>query len=128
MAVANFRESERQWQRTCDGGDMNELTRKVDASFSPKSSPRGSRSPMATPNLSRNDSTGTLKMTISAGKHPAVVHSGPFYLMKVRGLKPCLEYPSWTWAMGSCGVCDAHDFLVGFAWLSILSCRQETKI
>lgn len=71
-----------QWQRTCDGGDMNELTRKVDASFSPKSSPRGSRSPMATPNLSRNDSTGTLKMTISAGKHPAVVHSGPFYLMK----------------------------------------------
>lgn len=63
---------------------MNELTRKVDASFSPKSSPRGSRSPMATPNLSRNDSTGTLKMTISAGKHPAVVHSGPFYLMKVR--------------------------------------------
>lgn len=52
-------------------------------SFSPKSSPRGSRSPMANTNLSRNDSTGTLKMTISAGKHPAVVHSGPFYLMKV---------------------------------------------
>lgn len=62
---------------------MNELTRKVDASFSPKSSPRGSRSPMANQMLSRNDSTGTLKMTISAGKHPAVVHSGPFYLMKV---------------------------------------------
>ncbi|KAK3873603.1 hypothetical protein Pcinc_021387 [Petrolisthes cinctipes] len=61
---------------------MNDLTRKVDASFSPKSSPRGSRSPMANQMLSRNDSTGTLKMTISAGKHPAVVHSGPFYLMK----------------------------------------------
>ncbi|XP_068217490.1 mediator of RNA polymerase II transcription subunit 19-like [Palaemon carinicauda] len=62
---------------------MNDLTRKVDAaSFSPKSSPRGSRSPMANPMLTRNDSTGTLKMTISAGKHPAVVHSGPFYLMK----------------------------------------------
>ena len=53
------------------------------SSFSPKSSPRGSRSPMATTMMSRNDSTGTLKMTISAGKHPAVVHSGPFYLMKV---------------------------------------------
>lgn len=38
---------------------------------------------MANQMLSRNDSTGTLKMTISAGKHPAVVHSGPFYLMKV---------------------------------------------
>ncbi|XP_076031234.1 mediator of RNA polymerase II transcription subunit 19-like isoform X1 [Oratosquilla oratoria] len=60
---------------------MNELARKVDPSFSPKSSPRGSRSPMANP-MMRNDSTGTLKMTISAGKHPAVVHSGPFYLMK----------------------------------------------
>lgn len=85
MAVAIPCEAEKQWQITCDGDDMNELARKVDASFSPKSSPRGSRSPMATPNLSRNDSTGTLKMTISAGKHPAVVHSGPFYLMKVRG-------------------------------------------
>ncbi|KAB7493611.1 Mediator of RNA polymerase II transcription subunit 19 [Armadillidium nasatum] len=54
------------------------------SSFSPKSSPRGSRSPMANTSMPRNDSTGTLKMTISAGKHPAVVHSGPFYLMKVR--------------------------------------------
>ncbi|KAA0200157.1 hypothetical protein HAZT_HAZT010414 [Hyalella azteca] len=54
------------------------------SSFSPKSSPRGSRSPMAAPaSLPRHDSTGTLKMTISAGKHPAVVNSGPFYLMKV---------------------------------------------
>ncbi|KAF2358730.1 Mediator complex subunit Med19 metazoa [Trinorchestia longiramus] len=53
------------------------------SSFSPKSSPRGSRSPMAAPSsLPRHDSTGTLKMTISAGKHPAVVNSGPFYLMK----------------------------------------------
>jgi len=55
-------------------------------SFSPKSSPRGCRSPMAAPSLPRHDSsTGTLKMTISAGKHPAVVNSGPltpFYLMK----------------------------------------------
>ncbi|MPC59993.1 Mediator of RNA polymerase II transcription subunit 19 [Portunus trituberculatus] len=75
---------------------MNELTRKVDASFSPKSSPRGSRSPMANQMLSRNDSTGTLKMTISAGKHPAVVHSGPFYLMKV----------SWTLSL------HAHHLLM----------------
>lgn len=59
-----------------------DLTRKVEPSFSPKSSPRGARSPMASSMLGRNDSTGTLKMTISAGKHPAVVHSGPFYLMK----------------------------------------------
>ncbi|GFR08149.1 mediator of RNA polymerase II transcription subunit 19 [Trichonephila clavata] len=46
--------------------------------YSPKSSPRGSRSPV----VPRQDSTGTLKTTISLGKTPAIVHSGPFYLMK----------------------------------------------
>ncbi|KAF6204385.1 hypothetical protein GE061_002726 [Apolygus lucorum] len=46
--------------------------------YSPKSSPRGARSPV----VSRQDSTGTLKTTISLGKHPSIVHSGPFYLMK----------------------------------------------
>ncbi|XP_013782746.1 mediator of RNA polymerase II transcription subunit 19-like [Limulus polyphemus] len=46
--------------------------------YSPKSSPRGARSPV----VPRQDSTGTLKTTISLGKTPAIVHSGPFYLMK----------------------------------------------
>lgn len=32
--------------------------------------------------MSRQDTTGTLKTTISLGKTPAIVHSGPFYLMK----------------------------------------------
>ncbi|XP_046556820.1 mediator of RNA polymerase II transcription subunit 19-like [Haliotis rubra] len=47
---------------------------------SPKSSPRdrGSRSPA----YPRQDSTGTLKTTISLGKIPSVIHTGPFYLMK----------------------------------------------
>ena len=45
---------------------------------SPKSSPRGSRSPA----YPRQDSTGTLKTTITLGKNPSIVHSGPFYLMK----------------------------------------------
>lgn len=60
---------------------MNELIRRPDpqSSYSPKSSPRGSRSPV----VPRQDSTGTLKTTISLGKAgPAIVHSGPFYLMK----------------------------------------------
>lgn len=53
--------------------------------FSPKSSPgahghghRGARSPV----VPRQDSSGTLKTTISLGKTPAIVHHGPFYLMK----------------------------------------------
>lgn len=46
--------------------------------YSPKSSPRGGRSPI----VSRQDSSGTLKMNISLGKIPSIVHSGPFYLMK----------------------------------------------
>jgi len=45
---------------------------------SPKSSPRGNRSPV----VPRQDSTGTLKTTISLGKTPVIVNSGPFYLMK----------------------------------------------
>lgn len=51
--------------------------------YSPKSSPRGGRSPI----VSRQDSSGTLKTTISLGKNPSIVHSGPFYLMK--------EPPGW---------------------------------
>uniref|UniRef100_U5EJQ7 Mediator of RNA polymerase II transcription subunit 19 n=1 Tax=Corethrella appendiculata TaxID=1370023 RepID=U5EJQ7_9DIPT len=32
--------------------------------------------------VSRQDSSGTLKTTISLGKNPSILHSGPFYLMK----------------------------------------------
>jgi len=46
--------------------------------YSPNSSPRGSRSPV----IPRQDSTGTLKATISLGKNPSIVHTGPFYLIK----------------------------------------------
>lgn len=46
--------------------------RKVESSYSPKSSPI----------VARQDSSGTLKTTISLGKNPSIVHSGPFYLMK----------------------------------------------
>ncbi|KAF4528395.1 hypothetical protein B566_EDAN015164 [Ephemera danica] len=56
---------------------MADQFRKVEP-YSPKSSPRGARSPV----VSRQDSTGTLKTTISLGKNPSIVHSGPFYLMK----------------------------------------------
>ncbi|XP_015915563.1 mediator of RNA polymerase II transcription subunit 19 [Parasteatoda tepidariorum] len=58
---------------------MADLGRRAE-SYSPKSSPRGSRSPV----VPRQDSTGTLKTTISLGKGktPAIWHSGPFYLMK----------------------------------------------
>lgn len=56
---------------------MADQFRKVEQ-YSPKSSPRGARSPV----VSRQDSSGTLKTTISLGKNPSIVHSGPFYLMK----------------------------------------------
>ncbi|RWS06606.1 mediator of RNA polymerase II transcription subunit 19-like protein [Dinothrombium tinctorium] len=54
------------------------IRRPVNEQYSPKSSPRGSRSPV----VPRQDSTGTLKTTISLGRTPTIVHSGPFYLMK----------------------------------------------
>lgn len=56
---------------------MSDQFRKVEQ-YSPKSSPRGSRSPV----VPRQDSTGTLKTTISLGKNPSIVHTGPFYLIK----------------------------------------------
>jgi hypothetical protein len=62
---------------------MADQYRKVEQ-YSPKSSPRGARSPV----VSRQDSTGTLKTTISLGTNPSIVHSGPFYLMKEPPGKP----------------------------------------
>ncbi|CAG2254357.1 MED19 [Mytilus edulis] len=59
---------------------MNEAIRRPEQ-VSPKSSPRGSRSPA----YPRGDSTGTLKTTISLGRVPSVIHSGPFYLVKDTG-------------------------------------------
>jgi len=56
---------------------MSDMVRRPEQ-CSPKSSPRGNRSPV----VPRQDSTGTLKTTISLGKTPVIVHSGPFYLMK----------------------------------------------
>ncbi|XP_064620786.1 mediator of RNA polymerase II transcription subunit 19-like [Lineus longissimus] len=58
--------------------NVNDLNRRYEQN-SPKSSPRGgSRSPA----VQRQDTTGTLRTTISLGKIPAVIHTGPFYLMK----------------------------------------------
>ena len=57
---------------------MSDIVRRPTEQCSPKTSPRGNRSPV----VPRQDSTGTLKTTISLGKTPAIVHSGPFYLMK----------------------------------------------
>lgn len=45
---------------------------------SPRSSPHGGRSPV----VARQDSSGTLKTTISLGKTPTIIHTGPFYSMK----------------------------------------------
>ncbi|XP_073814350.1 mediator of RNA polymerase II transcription subunit 19-like [Musca autumnalis] len=57
---------------------MGEQFRKMDSNYSPKSSPHGGRSPV----VSRQDSSGTLKATISLGKTPTIIQTGPFYSMK----------------------------------------------
>lgn len=81
---------------------MNDIVRNRNdqQGYSPKSSPaRGSRSPSVVP---RQDSTGTLKTTISLGKTPTIVHSGPFYL-----LKP--EAPVESALTGSANLIDHHN-------------------
>lgn len=80
---------------------MADQFRKVEQ-YSPKSSPRGARSPV----VSRQDSTGTLKTTISLGKNPSIVHSGPFYLMKEPPGKP------FEW-----GATVAIYIILGFSYL-----------
>lgn len=57
---------------------MGEPFRKMESNYSPKSSPHGGRSPV----VSRQDSSGTLKATISLGKTPTIIQTGPFYSMK----------------------------------------------
>ncbi|KAL5017331.1 hypothetical protein ScPMuIL_006920 [Solemya velum] len=74
---------------------MNEPVRRPEQS-SPKSSPRGSRSPA----YPRADSTGTLKTTISLGKVPSVIHTGPFYLIK--------DIPEQTENTGSKNLMASH--------------------
>ena len=67
----------------------------VSRQSSPKSSPRGSRSP-ACP---RQDSTGTLKTIFTLGKKPSVFQGGTFYLTKEPpGSMTCL----WNVLFGYC--------------------------
>ena len=56
---------------------MSEYPITIRPQVSPKSSPHGS-----SPAYPRQDSSGTLKTTITLGKNPSVLHRGPFYLMK----------------------------------------------
>ncbi|XP_027197351.1 mediator complex subunit 19 [Dermatophagoides pteronyssinus] len=77
---------------------MSEIVRRPSEQCSPKTSPRGNRSPVVIP---RQDSTGTLKTTISLGKTPAIVHSGPFYLMK--------ELPPPSELTGSTNLLQYHN-------------------
>jgi len=65
------------------GGKMNVMNDQIrrPEHISPKSSPRGSIGSIS-PAYPRPDSSGTLKTTISLGKVPSVIHTGPFYLMK----------------------------------------------
>lgn len=60
---------------------ISDSSRRNGEQCSPKSSPRAARSPLVQ-GANRQDTTGTLKTTISLGKTPSILNSGPFYLMK----------------------------------------------
>lgn len=61
-------------------------------------------------NQSRQDSSGTLKTTISLGRTPAIVHSGPFYLMK--------EPPESSELTGATNLINHHRLSNSFLKLS----------
>lgn len=59
---------------------------------------------------SRQDSSGTLKTTISLGRTPSIVHSGPFYLMK--------EPPESSELTGSTNLINHHKLTSSYLKLS----------
>ncbi|CAG0902377.1 unnamed protein product [Cyprideis torosa] len=78
---------------------------------SPKASPRGSRSPQ----VPRQDSTGTLRTTISLGKNPSIVQ--PFYLMK--------ELPVPSDRTGASNLMKAHGLEHAFAKVSSKKVKES---
>jgi len=84
---------------------MSDQLRKVEQ-YSPKSSPRGSRSPV----VPRQDSSGTLKTTISLlGKNPQIVPVGPFYLVNERAPQPQSELTGATNLMAHYGLEHSYN-------------------
>lgn len=64
---------------------------------------------------SRQDSSGTLKTTISLGRTPAIVHSGPFYLMK--------EPPEQSELTGATNLISHHR--LGSTYLKLLKNKKN---
>ncbi|XP_052713227.1 mediator of RNA polymerase II transcription subunit 19-like isoform X1 [Crassostrea angulata] len=93
---------------------MNEPIRRPEQG-SPRSSPRGSRSPA----YPRTDSSGTLKTTISLGRVPSVIHSGPFYLVKDIGP----AHPSHS------GITGSTNLMIHYGLQNSYSkfCKKEGK-
>lgn len=63
----------------------------------------------------RQDSSGTLKTTISLGRTPAIVHSGPFYLMK--------EPPEPSEITGATNLINHHR--LGSTYMKLLSKKKN---
>lgn len=76
--------------------------------YSPKTSPRASRSPSVGLGSGGGDGGGNLKMSISLGQKPAIIQKGPFYLVRQEVL-PSSEITGATNLMASKGL--EHSYM-----------------
>ena len=78
--------------------------------YSPKTSPRGARSPSVSSgmNLGGQMEGGNLKLSIALGQKPTIIQKGPFYLMKQEAI-PASEVTGATNLMASKGL--EHSYI-----------------
>ncbi len=78
--------------------------------YSPKTSPRGARSPSVSGSLNHGGQMegGNLKLSIALGQKPTIIQKGPFYLMKQEAI-PASEVTGATNLMASKGL--EHSYI-----------------
>ncbi len=79
--------------------------------YSPKTSPRGARSPSVSGGMTPGGGQmegGNLKLSIALGQKPTIIQKGPFYLMKQEAI-PASEITGATNLMASKGL--EHSYI-----------------
>ena len=85
--------------------------------YSPKTSPRGARSPSVSGGMTPGGQMegGNLKLSIALGQKPTIIQKGPFYLMKQEAI-PASEVTGATNLMASKGLEHSYVKLTSNTW------------
>ncbi len=88
--------------------------------YSPKTSPRGARSPSVSGGMTPGGQMegGNLKLSIALGQKPTIIQKGPFYLMKQEAI-PASEVTGATNLMASKGLEHSYVKLTSNTWRNV---------